>query len=114
MKLKDIEYFLPLMEKLQVSKVSRGKTEKQGFFQTYKEEKGNVLRMKKRGVKNTTMTWHEKRKSFIKRHLGAVKKNQEKFYISGVPTRRTLSFYAWAYDPSPKDTKKYIKNVIQK
>ena len=132
MTLDDIKPFEGLMRRLGVSKVSRGVTPKQGFLQTYKEErrratkdleKHNPNQYEKqlviemltielldiRCVKGTGETWHEKRNKFLARHLGAVKKNNEVLFVDGMPTRRTLSFYAWAYDPSPKDTKKYMK-----
>ena len=108
MKLEKIKVFEPLMKAKKVSKISRGLTPKQGFLQTYKQEKGNIERMKKRTVKNTGQTWHEKRELFISRHMGAVEKNNELLFINGIPTRRTLALYAWAFDPSPKDTKKYL------
>ena len=109
MTLDEIKHFERLMRRLGVSKVSRGVTPKQGFLQTYKEEKGSIKRIKIRCVKYSGETWHEKRNKFLARHLGAVKKNNEVLFVDGMPTRRTLSFYAWAYDPSPKDTKKYMK-----
>ena len=111
MTLKNIKLFEPLMRDLGVSKVSRGVTPKQGFLQTYKQERGSIKRMQIRCVKGTGETWHDKRNKFLARHLGAVKKNKELHFQNGIPTRRTLALYAWAFDPSPKDTKKYIQYI---
>ena len=111
MTLDEIKPFEGLMRDLGVSKVSRGVTPKQGFLQTYKQERGDLERMKTRCIKYSGETWHKKRNKFLARHLGAVMKNHELHFQNGIPTRRTLAFYAWAYDPSPKDTKKYLERL---
>ena len=65
MTLDEIKPFEGLMRRLGVSKVSRGVTPKQGFLQTFKQERGNIDRMQIRCVKGTGQTWMKKETNFL-------------------------------------------------
>jgi len=85
-----------------VSVVSRNK----GFFKKYNQVKGRPFAMGY--VKgNKGEKWLQRRENFINRHLAQANNNNESLYkADGQPTRRTLSFYAWAFDPSPQLTRR--------
>ena len=72
--------FDPVAEKLGVSKIARGKTDKTGFMEIYKKY-----------GKNLPDFWIKKRFSFISRVLPE--------YIKKPTVRRLISLYYWAYDP---------------
>jgi len=98
-----IRDFEQLMKKENVSRVSREK----GFLKRLKFVNGRYERLGYVDFKKNRETWLQRRENFIKRHLAQVIKRNEPLYtIEGLPTRRTLSFYAWGFDPSPKDTRK--------
>jgi hypothetical protein len=98
-----IKEFEPLMKKENVSRVSREK----GFLKRLKFVKGRYDRLGYVNFKKNRETWLQRRENFIKRHLAQVEKRDEQLYnVEGLPTRRTLSFYAWGFDPSPRDTRK--------
>lgn len=102
MLLSHIEMFEDDMKQKKVSKVSR----ERGFLKRYKEVQGKPHDMGYR-YKNRTHKWLHERENFIKRHLAQViKKNEPLYDQNGMPTRRTLSFYAWAFDPMPQMTRK--------
>ena len=74
---KQIESYLPEIEREKVSQVARSQN---GFLSIYKQY----------GV-NMPNDWKIKRENFIKRHLVQYEKN---------PThRRKLALIVWAYDP---------------
>ena len=98
-KIKDFE---PSMKKQGVSIVSRTK----GFLKRLKKVNGRYERM---GYvsRNHYEKWLQRRENFIKRHLAQVEKRDESLYdVKGLPSRRTLMFYSWGFDPSPRDTRK--------
>jgi hypothetical protein len=98
-----IKDFIPLMRVENVSRVSREK----GFLRRLQVVQGRYDRMGYINFKKNKETWLQRRENFIKRHLAQVIKRDEPLYqVNGLPTRRTLSFYAWGYDPSPNDTRK--------
>jgi len=98
-KIKDFE---PMMQDKKVSVVSRTK----GFLRRLKFVRGRYDRMGYVSTKNYEK-WLQRRENFINRHLAQVEKRDEPLYdINNMPTRRTLSFYAWGFDPSPRDTRK--------
>lgn len=91
------------MQDQKVSKVSRSR----GFLKRYKEVQGDKDKMGYVQNISYTQKWVHRRESFIKRHLAQViKKNEPLYDTQGQPTRRTLAFYAWAFDPSPRQTRK--------
>jgi len=97
-----IKEFLPMMKSRKVSIVSREK----GFLKRLIDVNGRYDRM---GYVDKTHyeKWLRRRENFIKRHMAQVILTDESLYdIDNLPTRRTLSFFAWGYDPSPKDTRK--------
>ena len=97
-----IKEFIPMMKDKKVSIVSR----KKGFLRRLMFVKGRYDRL---GYVNRTNyeKWLQRRENFIRRHLAQVEKRDEPLYdIDNMPTRRTLSFYAWGFDPSPRDTRK--------
>jgi len=91
-----------MMKSRKVSIVSREK----GFLKRLIDVNGRYDRM---GYVDKTHyeKWLRRRENFIKRHMAQVILTDESLYdIDNLPTRRTLSFFAWGYDPSPKDTRK--------
>jgi hypothetical protein len=90
------------MQDQNVSVISRSR----GFLKRYKEVKGRPHEM---GYMKTPYMrkWTQHREAFLDRTLAKIKKNNELLYKDdGQPTRRTLSLYAWAFDPSPQTTRK--------
>ncbi len=80
--------WVPLMEKLGVSKVARSPW---GFLTTY------------RNMKKLNRYWLDKREGFIARHMAQLVANDEPLYDRrGRPTRRHLALVAWAFSPDPK------------
>jgi len=77
------------MRKLGVSKVARSP---RGFLAAYRRAKGNPDKL--------SDAWDAKRSAFIKRHTAQVKKQGEKLWKDGEPTRRHLALIAWAYSPN--------------
>jgi hypothetical protein len=109
MRLSHIREFIPMMETQKVSQIARSKS---GFLSRLIETEGDYDMM---GYtpSNDSMKWMHRRENFIKRNLAKVEKTEERMFdVSGLPTRRTLSLYAWGYDPSPRDTRK--ARIIQK
>jgi hypothetical protein len=95
--------FEKMMEEKNVSLVSR----KKGFLKRLKFVKGRYDLMGYVNKKKNCEKWMQRRENFIKRNLARVEKTDEKLYdIENMPTRRTLSLYAWGFDPSIKDTRK--------
>jgi hypothetical protein len=79
MSLKDIKKYIDDMEKLQVSKVARGKD---GFLTHYIKIDGDKSKLNN--------FWIKKRNAFIARTLP--------LYLENRTYRRGLSLIAWAYD----------------
>lgn len=93
---------IPYMDEKKVSEVSRGivpsKQTNKGFTQEWIDMRGSpAILNKKNGYKE--QTWAERRNSFIRRHMGQVKANNEKLFKNGKPTRRHLSLISWGYTP---------------
>ena len=99
-----IKDFVNDMRKEDVSEISRTR----GFLKRYKEVKGQPFKMGYMGIeKYPYRKWLQHRELFLDRTLAKVEKNNEVLYDrEGQPTRRTLSLYAWAFDPSPQRTRK--------
>ena len=90
------------MQDQKVSVISRSR----GFLKRYKEVKGKPSDM---GYKDKPYLrkWLHERELFLNRTLGKIRSTNEILYDEdGQPTRRTLSLYAWAFDPSPQRTRK--------
>jgi len=90
------------MEEKDVSIISRSK----GFLKRYKEVQGKPHEM---GYMNKPYMrkWLHHRELFLDRTLGKIRSTNEVLYNEdGQPTRRTLSLYAWAFDPCPQRTRK--------
>ena len=95
-----------------VSEVSRGimpsKQTDQGFTQAWIGMKGNTAILNTpNGYKN--QTWGERRDSFISRHMGQIKANDEKLFKNGQPTRRHLALISWGYTPQRSRLEKWAK-----
>jgi len=102
MLLSHIELFEDDMKEQDVSKVSR----ERGFLKRYKEVQGKPHDMGYVNKKNYEL-WLRRRENFIKRHMAQVTKNNEQLFDNdGNPSRRMLSFYAWAFDPIPQLTRR--------
>ena len=99
-----INDFVNDMRKEDVSEISRTR----GFLKRYKEVNGQPFKMGYMGIeKYPYRKWLQHRELFLDRTLAKVEKNNEVLYDKeGQPTRRTLSLYAWAFDPSPQRTRK--------
>ena len=99
-----INDFLDDMRKENVSEISRTR----GFLKRYKEVNGQPFKMGYMKIeKYPYKKWLQHRELFLDRTLAKVQKNNEVLYDKeGQPTRRTLSLYAWAFDPSPQRTRK--------
>ena len=101
------------MDEKNVSEVSRGivpsKQTTKGFTQAWIDMKGspNILNTEN-GYKQ--QTWGERRNSFIKRHMGQIKANNEKLFKNGQPTRRHLSLISWGYTPQRSRLEKWSKS----
>jgi hypothetical protein len=75
------------MKKQGVSEVARSS---RGFLGNYKKYK-TFANMKNKNPPNENITWEDKRRAFVKRHLAQYKQN---------PTeRRRLALIAWAFMP---------------
>lgn len=104
MPLNQILEFEQMMKEKGVSKISRSK----GFLKKLKSVKGQYDSMKYvKRYDNKYEKWLHKRENFLARTLGAVKSRGESFYVDGEPTRRTLSLYAWGFNPDIANTRKY-------
>lgn len=88
MTLKSIRKYTPLARKLKVSKVARSP---RGFMTAYVRAKGKV--------KNLSPYWRNRRNNFVKRHMAQVRKNRERLWKKGKPSRRALALIHWAYMP---------------
>jgi len=90
------------MEDKDVSIISRSR----GFLKRYKEVKGKPFEMGYMD-KPYNRKWLQHRELFLDRTLGKIRSTDEVLYDkNGQPTRRTLSLYAWAFDPCPQRTRK--------
>ena len=114
--LKDVIDSIPAMNKEKVSLVARGKKKssrtKEGFIEAYSMTKGSVRKMQTRLTGQSDQTWGKRRDEFIARHLKQMRKNdtyKSGWKPNGEPTRRHLGLIAWAYTPSPKRLKKWLK-----
>lgn len=103
--LRTVEQMVPLMEIYNVSAVARSR---RGFLAAYRRARGRSATLKNELAFGRLETWHDRRENFIKRHLAQAKKNGEKWYHDGVPTRRHLALIAWAYSPQPRGIKYYV------
>lgn len=99
-----IEDFITDMRKEDVSEISRTR----GFLRRYRQVKGQPFKMGYMGIeKYPYRKWLQHRELFLDRTLAKIRKNNEVLYDKeGQPTRRTLSLYAWAFDPSPQRTRR--------
>jgi hypothetical protein len=112
LELHEIKPFLPLAEKLDVSPVARGYDDfgNPGFLLQYQEVKGIPENLDHRFY-SENQTWAERRDGFVKRHMAQVKKKKEPLWTpEGDPTRRHLALIVWAYTPTLKRLKQWIKN----
>ena len=102
MSLSQIKDFEKDMEDQNVSVISRSR----GFLKRYKEVNGIPSKMGYRD-KPYLRKWLHERELFLNRTLGKIRSTNEILYKDDdQPTRRTLSLYAWAFDPSPQRTRK--------
>jgi len=98
--------FLPLMDKQNVSLVSRGiqksTVTKKGFTEIFLSGKSLS------GLAKKNETWLQRRNLFLNRQTKNIN-NKNLFNIDGSPTRYHLSLIAWAYSPDVTRLKKYIR-----
>ena len=94
--LSTVKKFEPLAKRSGVSKVARGPG---GFLPAYKRAKGLKSAI---GEK-----WRKKRNAFISRHMAQVKKDGERLWADGMPTRRHLALIMWGYSPHASKVKKW-------
>lgn len=87
----------PLARSKGVSKVARSS---RGFMRAL-QRSGSVSRM--------SQEWQRKREAFIKRHMAQVKKNGERLWKDGKPSRRALALIMWAYMPPKTRTNPIAK-----
>ena len=85
MTIPEVELYIPLMEKYNVSQKARTT----GFLHNYIKYGKDML---DKPSDQPYLSWREKRELFIKRTLAAYNKNQT--------FRRALSLIAWAFDPN--------------
>jgi hypothetical protein len=108
MPLNQILEFEQMMIDKGVSKISRTR----GFLKKLKRVKGvydNLGYVKKYDTAHEK--WLYRRENFIARNLGAVKSRGESHFVGGEPTRRTLSLYAWGFNPDIANTRRYRVNM---
>lgn len=87
--LKTIELYEPIAEEFKVSQVARGVA---GFLTQYRKVKGRPNKLSDH--------WDKKRENFIKRHMTQLRKNKERLWVNGLPSRRHLALIMWAYSPT--------------
>jgi hypothetical protein len=112
--LNDVKRSIPAMELKGVSKVARGiepsSQTNSGWVQAYIATGGSESKMSKRLTgRNDHETWKDRRTQFLSRHLAKVKKDNEKLWKNGEPTRRHLSLIAWGYSPNTAKLKQWLK-----
>ena len=99
--------YLPMIDKLGVSRVARGlqksTTTNQGFTQVFL----SGVSLSSRATKNET--WNQRRENYLKRHLKGGKRTPL-YNLDGSPSRYHLSLIAWAFSPDQKGLKKYMKS----
>lgn len=108
MPLNQILEFEQMMIDKGVSKISRTR----GFLNKLKRVKGvyeNMGYVKRHDKAHEK--WLHRRENFIARNLGAVKSRGESHFVRGEPTRRTLSLYAWGFNPDIPNTRRYRVNM---
>ena len=77
----------PEARKRGVSKVARSSS---GFMRAY-QRAGSWAKLSDK--------WKAKRNAFVSRHMAQARKNKEKLWTKGKPSRRALALLMWAYRP---------------
>lgn len=93
-----INKYEPLMRKLGVSKVARGK---RGFLRAYRSAGGKPAQLDYDDYSG--QHWRDRRNAFVSRHMGQIEAKDEPLWDkNGNPTRRHLALIAWAYSPDAR------------
>lgn len=105
-----VKKYVPLAERLNVSRVARGVERSPetdvGFVEAYEQCRGSRACMDRKPVKASRpngQTWGQRRSAFIDRHLAAIHARALPLYEDDdrTPTRVHLALIMWAYSPIP-------------
>ena len=100
--LAEVEAALPAMRHFDAARVARGDQQStqtgDGFLPNYRKARGSKARMKKMQARGSE-SWFDRRNNFVQRHMAQARKNREKLFQRGVPSKRMLGLIAWAYVP---------------
>ncbi len=98
-----LELVEPVAARAGVSKVARSP---KGFMTAYKIAGGDPYAMGRDGYSG--QLWEDRRANFIRRHMTQARRNKERLWKKGQPSRRHLSLMMWAYTPTPARTMNWI------
>ena len=104
--LAEVECALPAMRQANAARVARGDAQSSvtgpGFLPNYRKAKGSRARMKTMQARPGE-SWAKRRDDFVRRHMAQARKNGERLFDRGIPSKRMLGLIAWAYVPPEWD-----------
>ena len=96
----------PVAADKNVSEVARSS---RGFVTAYERAEGNPDFL---GTdRYSGQWWDDRRKAFVSRHMGQIKRNSEPLWKDGEPTRRHLALMMWAYTPTRERTLRWLDRL---